>query len=374
MKELESLREEINRIDPQLVALFEERMEVAGRIAQVKEEHHLPVKNKEREGLLLHSWEEWIQNKDLLPYLRRFFENMMEVSCSYQMAQINARAGKRAVYMGVPGSNGEEAALSCFNASQIIGVDSFEQVLESIENGVVPYGFLPIENSTTGSISEMYDLLISSNVHIVGEVYVDVCHALLVVAGTKIGEIEEVYSHPQGFSQCKEFLQGYPNWKQIPYFNTAISAKYVSEQQDNKKAAIASPRAAEIYGLDILENCINTGDQNRTRFLILSKNESYEPNANKVSLSMVLPHVSGSLFRALEVFQKNGLNLLKIESRPIVDRMGEYRFFIDFEGNLHQENTKAAIEELRSTASEWKLFGNYMKADEKMVAKPILLC
>ena len=363
MKDLSDYRREIDGIDRKLVALFEQRMGVSERIGEVKRNLKLPVKNKERENAVYRRWEESLQNQDLAPYLRELFECVMTVSCAYQEEVLGQREQKKAVYMGVPGSNGEAAALRYFAPEEIYGVDSFERVIESVQNGLVPFGLLPVENSTTGTVTDVLDLILSGQCRIVGETYVDVCHALLGVPGASESDITEIYSHEQGFSQCKEYLSKHPEWVRIPYYNTAVSAKFVAGSGDKSKAAIASLRAAEIYHLDVLNPSINTGNKNTTRFLLISATALTDENADKVSLAFTLPHVSGSLSRALEIFQGCGINLLKIESRPIVDRMGEYMFFIDFEGNLGEEHVSEALEELKKLSGSLKVFGNYRKGD-----------
>ena len=363
MKDLEDYRREIDELDRKLVALLEQRMGIAERIGEAKRSRRLPIRNEAREAEVYQKWVESLHQPELAPYLKEIFESLMATSCAYQEKALGEKEKKDAVFMGVPGSNGEAAALSFFSADRIYGVDSFERVVDAVKNGLVSYGLLPIENSTSGSVADVFDLLVSGNLSIVGETYVEVCHALLGIRGASEADVCEVYSHEQAFSQCKEYLGKHPEWIKIPYYNTAISAKFVSESGDRRKAAIASPRAAEIYQLDILNRYINTGQKNVTRFLLVSADPAVEEGANKISLAFVLPHVSGSLSRALEIFQQNGINLLKIESRPIIDEMGEYRFFIDFEGNLNEQNTARALEELKAVSRSLVVFGNYPKGD-----------
>lgn len=362
MKDLADYRKEIHEIDEELIAVFEKRMKTVCEIGRYKKENGLPVKNKGREDEVWVRWQETLKNKELLPFLKAFFDATIESSCDYQETILRTDESKIAAYMGVPGSNGETAAMLKFGQDKIFGEDTFEKVIKDVESGVVTYGVLPVENSTTGAITDVYDLLIKSSVYIVDEISIDICHALLGVKGASEADIADVYSHAQGFSQCKHYLESRP-WTKVPYYNTAISAAFVAECGDKTKAAIATPRAAEIYGLDVLNPCINTGEKNRTRFLIIAKELPENHAANKISIALTLPHVSGSLFRALETFKNNGLNMLKIESRPIVDRMGEYMFFIDFEGNSNQENTKKAFRELEEQAIFLKFLGNYPKAE-----------
>lgn len=266
---------------------------------------------------------------------------------------------------GVPGAFSEEALSLYFKDYNYKTVYSstFEEVLQNLQDDKVTYGILPIENSSAGSIVEVYDLIRKYNCYIVGEKILKVRHNLLGLQGTKIEDIKEVYSHPQGFSQSSTFLSNHKHWQLLPYYNTAISAKYVSEANDKHKAAIASSRAANLYGLEILKENINFNIHNYTKFIIVSKNMSFDDDSNKISMIFSVSHESGSLYHALAHFYYNGLSLLKIESRPIHDRSWEYFFFVDLEGNLQDANLLIALGRILEQSTYFELLGNY-KADQ----------
>lgn len=267
-------------------------------------------------------------------------------------------------YQGVPGAFSEEALSQYFKDYNYTTISSptFEGVLKNLEDGTVDYGILPIENSSAGSIVEVYDLIRKYNCYIVGEKTLSVKHNLLALPGTQIGDITKVYSHPQGFSQSSTFLSNYPQWQLIPYYNTAISAQYVQESGDKHRAAIASLRAAKLYGLEPLKTNINYNTHNYTRFIIIKKDMDFNDTSDKVSILFSVAHESGSLYHALAHFYYNGVNLLKIESRPIHDRSWEYFFFVDLEGSLQDANLLIALGRILDESSYFQLLGNY-KAD-----------
>lgn len=267
-------------------------------------------------------------------------------------------------FQGVKGSFSEEALIQHFGSSiDMVNVGEFEDIFIELKNNNIDYGVLPIENSSTGGISEVYDLLNKYEFYIVGEEYVKVNHHLMAVDGTNIEDIEEVYSHSQAFSQCNEFLNKYTNWRLIPYHNTAKSAEHIKNSNKKYMAAIGSIRASKLYGLKILRHNINTNDYNSTRFVIISKHLRQDKDCNKISAVLSLEHKAGSLYNALKAFAKNDINLLKIESRPIKDRPWEYIFYIDFEGNLNNENVYAAVKSVKESCLHFKLIGSYTKSE-----------
>lgn len=259
-----------------------------------------------------------------------------------------------ACYMGVPGSYGEAAARTLFGGD-VANTERFEDVFSRVRGGQSEFGVVPVENSSTGSIDEVYELLVAHDLWITGEVNITANHCLLGVPGAKLCDISEVYSHQQGLLQSKAFLKQHP-WRQVPFYNTAGAAKFVSECGQKSKAAIASRRAAEIYGLSVLAENVNFGKQNQTRFIAISKAEN-KKGGNKNSVVFSLKHNAGALYSALSVFDEMGLNLLKIQSMPIVDKLGEYIFFVDFSGTLvHAQNALAA---LAPKTVSLRFLGNY---------------
>ena len=231
--------------------------------------------------------------------------------------------------------------------------------MEQVASGVVDYAVLPIENSTAGSVSDIYDLMTEYPNYIVGEEILEIRHTLMGAPGASLEDIRTVYSHPQGLYQCRHFLERYPGWKQEKMLNTAMAAEKVAKDGDRSQAAIASRYAAEHFELQVLKEEGLAGDGNSTRFVILSSQKKFIKSAGKISICVELPHKCGSLYRILAHFDYNNLNMTKIESRPIPDRSWEYRFFIDFEGNLSEPAVKNALLGVRSEAASLRLLGNY---------------
>ncbi|MBS3994330.1 MAG: prephenate dehydratase [Alkaliphilus sp.] len=268
-------------------------------------------------------------------------------------------------FQGVSGSFSEEALFLYFKENfETVTVPEFEDIFKGIINNDFDYGILPLENSSTGAITHVYDLLNQNEVYIIGETFLKVKHHLLALPQADIEDIKEVYSHPQGFEQSRPFLKMYPSWKLIPHYNTAKSAELVMKTQNKTMAAIASLRAAELYGLNILREGINTNSSNTTRFITLGKNLTFEEQSNKVSIVLATKHTAGSLYKVLKNFAENSINMLKIESRPIPDRPWEYFFYVDFEGNLEDGKILKTIDRIKEDSEYFKMLGNYKKAEE----------
>lgn len=268
-------------------------------------------------------------------------------------------------YQGVPGAYGEEAAYTYFKEewSDLIAHDSFEDVIEALLQGKIDYGVLPIENSSAGEILDTYDLIKNHNLFIVGEQSIKIEHNLLGIKGSKLEDIKEVYSHPQGLSQSKVFLKNQSQMKPCPFINTATACQHVAEFKDMTKAAIASKRAAKIYDLEILVPNIHYNKNNFTRFIILSNKMHVEDESDKISIVFSTKHVSGSLYNILGHFAHNGLNLLKIQSRPLLEKKWEYYFFADLEGNLQEVNVLIALSQIIKQCSFFKILGNYKQSE-----------
>ncbi len=265
-------------------------------------------------------------------------------------------------FQGVPGSFGEEALLAYFGDSVCTkALDTFEDIFKKLIGQEIDFGVLPIENSSTGAITEVYDLLNQYDCSIIGEVCLPIQHHLMGIRGASIADIREVYSHPQGFEQSSKFLKQYPNWKLIPYYNTAKSAEWVQKNNQKHMGAIASEKAAKLYNLQILAFGINSNQHNTTRFIIISREQYMDEESDKISIVLSTPHRAGSLYRALRHFAENQINMLKIESRPIPDKPWEYFFYIDFEGNLNHPPVQKAIQSMRKDSTYFKILGNYKK-------------
>ena len=356
--ELEDYRAEIDGIDRQMMALFEARMDVAKKIGAYKAARGLAVFDGAREQKVVEARTALLKNKEYEKAARQFLEGVMAVSRSLQAELMpkSEEAPKKtlACYMGVPGSYGEEAARTLFG-NDVANTERFEEVFLRVKRGQSEFGVVPVENSSTGSIDEVYELLVAHDLWITGEVNIAANHCLLGVSGARLDDISEVYSHQQGLLQSKAFLKQYP-WRQVPFYNTAGAAKFVSECGQKSKAAIASRRAAQLYGLSVLAENVNFGKQNQTRFIAISKAEN-KKGGNKNSVVFSLKHNAGALYGALSVFDRLGLNLLKIQSMPIVDRLGEYIFFVDFSGTLKEAQN--ALDALEAKTVSLRFLGNY---------------
>ena len=238
-------------------------------------------------------------------------------------------------------------------------VQTFRDAMEAIEEGSADFAVLPIENSSAGVVSETYDLLVEFENYIVGEIVLPIEHALAGVEGTTLETIQRVYSHPQALMQSAKYLDEQRGWQQIGVANTAVAAKKILNGNDVTQAAICSEHAAEIYGLKILDRKINYNDNNSTRFIIVTNQKIFLKDAKKISICFEVDHSSGSLYHLLAHFTYNNLNMTKIESRPVEGRTWEYRFFVDFDGNMGEGAVKNAIRGLREESRTLKILGNY---------------
>lgn len=372
MIDLAESRKSIDRIDKQIVDLFEERMKVAGDVAEYKRNTGKKVFDPEREAQKLESLGALASTAFNERAIQELFSQIMSISRKYQYSLLTEQneqfeelpvlpktADTRVCFFGAPGSYSEQAMVDCFG-TEVTGFSAatFKEVMEAVQSGVAEFGVLPIENTTTGGITDSYDLLMEYDNYLVGEHVVKIEHALLGVPGTKVEDICKVYSHSQGLSQCKKFFDEHPEIRPVVSLSTSESAKRVMEAKDVTLAAIASKRAAAIYGLEVLQECLNTEEVNSTRFIIVTNRKSFLPNANKVSICFELPHESGSLYKMLSHIMYNNLNMTKIESRPIPGRSFEYRFFVDFEGKITDAAVRNTLNGIREEASRLKILGN----------------
>lgn len=370
------LRDQLDRIDEQIVELYEERMDICSQVADYKIETGKKVLDKTREEEKLRKVRSLAHNEFNAHGVQELFEQIMSMSRKLQYNKLTREGvggrlpfigvdeldvrNARVVFQGAEGAYSQMAMIRYFGEDvDCFHVDTFRDAMCSIEEGRADFAVLPIENSTAGIVSEIYDLLVEFENYIVGEQIIKIEHCLMGLPGTGIGQIRTVYSHPQSLMQSARYLNNHENWKQISMQNNAFAARKVLEDKDPSQAAIASERAAKIYGLDILERGVNQSDTNSTRFIIVTNQKIFLKDASKVSLCLEVSHESGSLYRILSHFIYNNLNMCKIESRPIEERNWEYRFFIDFEGNLADGAVKNALRGLREEARSMKILGNY---------------
>lgn len=373
--DLLELRERLDEIDCQIVSLYEERMEVCRQVAEYKLATGRKVFDKAREEQKLQAVKALTHNEFNSQGVEELFEQLMSMSrkLQYQMLTDRGSLNKlpfisvdsletdraRVVFQGAEGAYSQAAMQRYFgDGIDSFHVDTFRDAMVAIDEGSADFAVLPIENSTAGIVSEIYDLLVEFENYIVGEQIIQIEHCLMGVPGADISDIRTVYSHPQSLMQSARYLNAH-SWQQISMQNNAFAARKVSEDGDKSQAAIASELAAGLYHLDILEKGINQSSSNSTRFIIVTNQKIFRRDAGKVSICFEVPHESGSLYHMLSHFIYNNLNMNRIESRPIEGRNWEYRFFIDFEGNLSDSSVKNALRGLREEARNMKILGNY---------------
>ncbi|WP_297635464.1 prephenate dehydratase [uncultured Clostridium sp.] len=372
MNDLEICRDEIDKIDRELTKLFEKRMDVVLRVANYKKKNNMQIFHKGREQEVIKKNLNRLENKDYEKELEKFLNSMMEVSRELQRRKLadgeeNYTIKKREFnedsvlgFQGVRGSFTEEALLEYFGEkNKSIPYEEFEDIFEGIKNDEIDFGVVPVENSSTGGISDVHDLLAKYGFHISGEISIKIEQHLMGVEGGTLESIDEVYSHHQGFAQSSQFLKKYDHLKLIPFHNTATSAKLVSDLKDDKKGAIGSKRAAEIYGLKLLKEKINDCDENYTRFVIISKELVKEEGANKISVVFSLEDAPGTLSRLLKNFSENNLNMIRIESRPTKHDKWKYFLYVDFEGNLENTEVQNALEQIKTSSEYFNVLGFY---------------
>lgn len=372
MKDLEQCRREIDEIDQQLIKLFEQRMAVSKDVVTYKLAHNMEIFQPQREKAVIEKNVNRIVDKHLEIYARNFIQDVMDVGKSYQATFIplqdtdtlakpkdkNIKVG----YAGVPGAFAHQALLEYFGNVDNINYEHFQDVYEALKNDEIDYGIVPLENSSTGAINDNYDLVRDYDFYIVGEHSINISQHLLGFKGTKIEELENVYSHPQGILQSSTFLKNYPNIKPQSFSNTAAAAKFVSESKNQHFGAIASKIAAKLYGLEILKENIHDEQSNNTRFIIFSKQLEDHEKTDRVSIVFTLQHKVGALYSILKVIKDHQINLSRIESRPIKDKHWQYYFYIDFEGSLHDDNVRLALERLKTNCLTLRVIGNYCHA------------
>lgn len=374
--DLQHLRDQLDDIDGQIVHLYEKRMDICREVAEYKIENGKQVLDKEREKSKLQTLKAMASNDFYRHGVEELFEQIMSMSRKLQYQLLSKRGvigrlpfmevdslkqlSARVVFQGVEGAN-SEAAMRAYFGDQVnsFHVESFRDAMEAIEEGMADFAVLPIENSSAGIVSSIYDLLVEFENYIVGEQVMKIENCLMSVKGAKLSDIRTVYSHPQALMQSAKYLEEHREWQQISMLNTAEAARMVAREQDPSKAAIANSLAAKLYDLDILEPQMCSNAANSTRFIIVTNQKIYRKDAGKISICFEIPHESGSLYHAMSHFIYNGLNMCKIESRPIEGRNWEYRFFLDFEGNLNDSAVKNALRGLRDETRNMRILGNY---------------
>lgn len=346
MEELKDLREKIDAIDQQMVDLFKQRMEVSKEVAAYKQANGLPTLDAGRERALLGKVGEQAGEK-LADYTQSVYRTILAAGRSYQNACSGVTSKvyetirkaldttpdlfpQRATVacQGVEGAYSQIACDSIFKAPTILYFNTFEHVFKAVESGMCQYGVLPIENSTAGSVNAIYDLMTKHNFSIVRSARLKVSHNLLCKHGVKKEDIKEIFSHQQAISQCAGYLSTLKGVKVTVVENTALAAQMVAQSERRDVAALSSRFCGELYGLNLLEQNVQDQDNNYTRFICISKNPEIYPGADRTSLMMTLPHKPGALYNVLSKFYALGINLRKLESRPLPDREFEFMFYL----------------------------------------------
>lgn len=369
------LRKQIDSVDEQIVSLYEERMDICKHVAEVKIETGKKVFDREREKEKIARVKSLTHNDFNRTGIGELFEQIMSMSrkLQYQLLAEKGSMGRlpfigvdslvddrvRVVFQGAEGAYSQAAMHQYFGEEvNSFHVDTFRDACCAIEEGSADFAVLPIENSTAGIVNEIYDLLVEFENYIVGEQIIRIEHCLLGVPGTRMEDIRTVFSHPQSLMQSARFLAEH-DWKQISLPNNAFAARKVAQEGDCTQAAIASEYAGKVYGLEVLKKPVNQSETNSTRFIIITNQKIFRKDAKKVSICFEIAHESGSLYHMLSHFIYNNLNMTKIESRPIEGRNWEYRFFVDFDGNLADSAVKNALRGLRDEAQNMRILGNY---------------
>lgn len=375
--DIKELRQEIDKTDDAIKELFIKRMKTACKIAAYKKENGVPVLNKSREREIISRVTAGL-DEDLAGYTKILYTTLFDLSRSYQSKllfsdsklkdDINAalehtpKIFPKGAVIACQGTEGAYSQLACdklFSRPQIIYMSSFEGVINAVEKNLCTYGILPIENNLHGSVTDVYDLMKKSNFYIVRSIRLRVSHVLLSRKKTDISKITEIYSHEQAIGQCSEFLAKYPNIKINICENTAVAAKFVSESERDDIAAISSENCAELYGLYTVCDGISNSDNNYTRFICISKKLEIYPGANKISMMFALSHRPGSLYEILAKFSSLGLNMTKLESRPIPGKDFEFMFYLDFDASVYSEEVINLISELENSPEQFTFLGSY---------------
>lgn len=379
MEDLLKLRDEIDIIDNEIVALYEKRMKIAEDVARFKIRTGKKVFDRDREKSKLDALSQKASSEFTKIGITELFEHIMAVSRKrqYQLLTENGVIeaselksvkefdvpNARIVFQGVEGAYSQQAMMEYFGEEcDSFHVETWKDAMEAIHSGNADFAVLPIENSTAGIVSENYDLLVEYDNYIVGEQMIQIQHALLGCPEANPEEITTVYSHPQALMQCSDFLYGHPEWEKISLKNTAVSAKKVMEDGDRTHAAIASTLTAELYGLNVLNDNISNSSYNVTRFIIVSNKKICMKNANRVSICFEIAHESGSLYHILSHFIYNNINMTNIQSRPMKGKTWEYRFFVDFEGNLEDTGVINALKGVKEEAVSMRILGTYVNS------------
>ncbi|MDX9888571.1 MAG: prephenate dehydratase domain-containing protein [Anaerovoracaceae bacterium] len=374
---IEKQRDILDQLDDKMVELFQKRMETVLEIAKAKGQDNIPVKDQGREREILSRLTNSC-SEDLKTYCKSLYLTLFSLSRSYQKSHLSETSHltdlirksrdetakvfpKNALVacQGIEGSYSQMAADKLFSMPSIIYFNTFEGVFNAVESGLCRYGLLPIENSTSGSVPEVYDLMKEKHFHIAKSLKLKVQHSLFAKEGTSIGELKEIVSHQQALDQCSEFLKTLKGVKLRVSENTAMAAKTVGESQDRTLGAISSANCGPLYGLTTLKTQIENHSNNYTRFICISKELEIYPDGDRISLILSVPHEPGALFDLLSKFAAKDINVSKIESRPIPGTDFEFMFYFDLEASVYEEAVIMLMGELDQTMENFEFLGCY---------------
>ncbi len=375
--DLNECRQHLDKIDDEILELFSKRMEIVSAVADFKRANSMPVLQKDREREILDRISE-NSTEELSGYSRLLFSSIMDISRSYQaarnslsgtlsekiktaIAETNSCFPKNCV-VACQGIDGAYSSLACdkiLPGSDILYFKSFEGVFSAIDKGLCKYGILPIENSIHGSVNQVYDLMKNFSFYIVRSLKLKINHALLAKGETALSDITDIYSHEQAIGQCSQFLKEHPNIRVHICENTAVAAKFVSESDCPGAASISSPECASLYGLNVVCNAVADSDSNFTRFICISKNLEIYPGANKISLTLRALNKPGALYSLISRFAVLGINITKLESRPIAGRNFEYLFYFDIDASVYSAEVLRLLDEFCSDPENAVFLGSY---------------
>ncbi|MBP3371807.1 MAG: chorismate mutase [Clostridia bacterium] len=375
--DINDLRTQINSIDEQIVELFNRRMEVSAGIADYKKANGKPIYDPAREREVLARVSD-LAGSETETYARVLFSTLFDLSRSYQASRNVQKSElvdrihqamdstspvfpQRAVVacQGVEGAYSQIACDKLFSAPSIMYCKSFDGVFQAVQSGLCQFGILPIENSSYGSVGAVYDLMHGHQFHIVRSIRLHIDHCLMVKPGTKLSDVKEIFSHEQALGQCSKYLASLKDVKITTCANTAEAAKMLAESDRTDVASISSHNCASLYGLETVAEHIQNRENNYTRFICITKDLAIYPGANKMSLMFTLPHTPGSLYRMIAKFAAMGLNITKLESRPMPGRDFEFMFYLDVEASAWSDDVLNLISELTVGSEYFSFLGNY---------------
>ncbi len=374
--ELNEIRTRIDAVDDQLLQLFLERMGLAEEVAAYKNEHHLPIMNKQREREILAKVMEKSGDKERYAY--HLFSTLFELARSRQAELLTAPTKVEAqvkaslaaggeifpqtglvACQGVEGANSQVACDKLLPRGNIVYVKTFDAVVSAVESGLCKFGVLPIENSSNGSVRAVYELLQAHKLSVVRSTRLCIRHELLALPGVKMDDITEIYSHEQAIGQCSKFLGGLSGIRVVSCANTAVAAKMVAESGSRHVAAISSHPCAALYGLECLNDRIQDSDNNYTRFICVTKDPAIYAGANRISLVIAFENRPGALYDILSKLAALDINLTKLESCPVAGSDFEFIFFLELDASVRDASVLAMLEEMERSCAQFQFLGNY---------------